>query len=430
MADKGAQARSRLIGQIVQALGKRLTAAKAKQAEAFVRQFFANVPPSDLRGTSAENLAGGALALWDGLQQRSPGKARVRVYNPDPTKDGWESSHSIVEIINDDMPFLVDSVTAEINRNDAEVYLVIHPVVTLQRDQNGKLTKPKAGAPQISGESVMQIQISEQPEKRLAAIAKGIEGVLRDVRASVEDWTTMRERCREVIAELETRPPVLPVAEIAEGLEFLRWMNDDHFTYLGYREFGFHGKGGNAVTKINKARGLGVLRNPEVRVFDGLRNLGKLPPDVRDFVRQPQLLRITKGNYRATVHRAVPLDTIAVKDFDAKGNVTGERLFVGLFTSMAYSRSPSEIPLLRQKVDAALKLSGFSPRRAVPDPCGGAAPDRRRRAAPAGASAHRALRAPRFLRTFRLLHGLCAARPLRHRPAPQDAGHPGRRLRR
>ncbi|WP_340116289.1 NAD-glutamate dehydrogenase [Pelagibius sp. 7325] len=377
MAEKSAQARSRLIGQIIQAVHKRLSATKAKRAEAFVRQFFANVPPSDLRGETVENLAGGVLALWENLQQRAPGKASVRAYNPDGTRDGWESPHSVIEIINDDMPFLVDSVTAEINRNDAEVHLVIHPIVSLRRDPKGKLLElaevkpaPKQGAAARSraasagfaGESVMQIQISEQPPKRLAEIAAGIAAVLNDVRASVEDWPTMRERCREVIAELETRPPMLPVAEIAEGLEFLKWLDDDHFTYLGYREIAFQGSGPNAVSKVSKSRGLGILRDAEVRVFDGLRNLGKLPPDVRDFMHQPQLLRITKGNRRATVHRAVSLDTIAVKNFDAKGKVTGERLFVGLFTSMAYSRSPSEIPLLRQKVDAVVKLSGFSPR--------------------------------------------------------------------
>lgn len=197
MADKSAQARSGLIGQVIQVVRKRLSAAKAKRAEPFVRLCFANVPPSDLRGESAENLAGGALALWQSLQQRTPGKASVRGYNPDPKRDGWESAHSVIEIINDDMPFLVDSVTAEINRNDAEVRLVIHPIVSLHRDAKGKLLKladPKAkatpGTTRPSGESVMQIQISEQSEKRLAEIAAGVAAVLSDVRASVEDWTS------------------------------------------------------------------------------------------------------------------------------------------------------------------------------------------------------------------------------------------------
>ncbi|WP_299623200.1 NAD-glutamate dehydrogenase [Pelagibius sp.] len=369
MADNSAQARSRLISQVSQAVRKRLGAAKSKNAEVFVRQLFAHVPPSDLRGETAANLAGGALALWKRMQQRVPGEASVRVYNPDPKKDGWESAHSVIEIINDDMPFLVDSVTAEINRRDAEVHLVIHPIMALRRNEKGKLLQlaeakkvQTPGAVLPSSESVMQVQISEQSEEHLAEIAAGIEQVLADVRAAVEDWQLMRERCMEVIGELETSPPMLPVGEISEGLEFLKWMNDDHFTFLGYREFGFHGRGGNTVTEIDPESGMGILRDPDVRVFEGLRNLGKLPADVRDFVRKPQLLRITKANRYSTVHRAVHLDTVAVKTFDKKGHVVGERLFVGLFTSVAYSRSPSAIPLLRHKIDGAMKDSGFAPR--------------------------------------------------------------------
>ena len=369
MADTSAQGRSRLISQILQAARKRLGSRKSKNAEAFVQQFFANVPPSDLRGETPANLAGGVLALWGRFQNRVPGKALVHAYNPERKADGWESAHSVIEIINDDMPFLVDSVTAEINRRDAEVRLVIHPIMALRRNDSGKLLQladvkatatPGSVAP--SSESVMQIQISEQPAERLAEIAAGVAAVLADVRAAVVDWPSMRERCAEVITELETSPPMLPVGEISEGLEFLKWMNDDHFTFLGYREFTFHGRGGDAVTRIDKQSGLGVLRDPEVRVFDALRNLGKLPPEVRDFVRKPQLLRITKGNRRSTVHRSVHLDTVAIKKFDNKGNVIGERLFAGLFTSVAYSRSPSAIPLLRQKIDVAMKRSGFAPR--------------------------------------------------------------------
>ncbi|MDX1402248.1 MAG: NAD-glutamate dehydrogenase, partial [Kiloniellales bacterium] len=206
---------------------------------------------------------------------------------------------------------------------------------------------------------MMQVQISEQPAKHLAAIAAGIESVLADVRAAVEDWLDMRERCKEMIAELETRPPVLPVAEIAEGLEFLRWMDDDHFTYLGYREYYFEGRGAKAVSKIDAKSGLGLLRDPEFRIFKGLRNLGKLPADVREFVRSPVLLRITKSNVRSNVHRPVQMDTVAVKLFDRSGKVIGERLFVGLFTSVAYARSPKEIPILREKVANVVRRSGF-----------------------------------------------------------------------
>src|SRR3546814_5409898 len=135
-------------------------------------------------------------------------------------------------------------------------------------------------------------------------------------------------------------PPMRPGAGIAEGLECLRWLDDDHLTYRGYREIVFQGSGANAVSKVSKARGLGILRDPEVRIFDGLRNLDKLPPDVRDFMHRPQLLHVTKANRRATVHRAVAPDTIAVKTFDATGKETGQRLFDGLFPSMASSPTP------------------------------------------------------------------------------------------
>jgi glutamate dehydrogenase len=169
----------------------------------------------------------------------------------------------------------------------------------------------------------------------------------------------MRARCAEIMAELEDRPPKLPHAEIAEAMAFLKWMDDDHFTYLGYREYRFEGTGARAVSRIDRKSGLGVLRDPEVRVFKGLRNLGKLPADVRQFVRSPVLLRITKANKRSTIHRPVQMDTVAVKVFDRNGKVVGERLFIGLFTSVAYARSPREIPILREKAANVVRRSGF-----------------------------------------------------------------------
>src|SRR5262249_6968626 len=142
-------------------------------------------------------------------------------------------------------------------------------------------------------------------------------------------------------------PPPLSRDEIEETKEFLHWIGDDHFTFLGYREYDFTGEGDNATLRIRPGTGLGLLRDDAYSVFDGLRNFAKLPPEVRQFVRQSRLLLITKSNQRATVHRPVHMDTVGVKRFAADGTVTGERLFVGLLTSVAYSRSPRQIPLLR-----------------------------------------------------------------------------------
>ncbi len=370
MALRAEQLKSDLIDNILTRVHERLEGGRAAPAETFVLQFYANVPSDDILDESADNLYGAALSLFGFAQKRDGQEAKIRVYNPRLEEQGWKSSHTIVEIINDDMPFLVDSVTAELNRQEAEVHLVIHPVVTLERGAKGQLTKlHERGAKAPGGkdggalsESFMHVQISEQPAERHEEIRAGLAKVLADVRAGVEDWPAMREHCREVIADLESNPPPVAENEITAGIDFLKWLEDDHFTYLGYREYSFEGRGNKAVTRVPAEGGLGVLRDPSVPVFEGLRNLGELPPEVRAFLKQPDLLRITKANSRSTVHRAVHMDTIAVKCFDAAGKVIGERLFLGLFTSAVYSRSPREIPLLRAKVDRIVARTGFEPR--------------------------------------------------------------------
>ncbi len=364
MVIKAEQLKDDLIDRVAGRLRERLEAARVETAERFLRQFYANVPPDDILSEKPDNLYGAALALWNHGQTRPLGVSKVRVYSPKPEEQGWKSSHTIVEIINDDMPFLVDSVTAALNQLGLEVYLIIHPIVRLVRDAQGAVTalcQPSEACEGAVDESFMHIQISELSADRGQEIRKTLEAVLADVRASVEDWTKMREQLRKIVARLKESPPPLPEEEIAEGIAFLEWMDDDHFTFLGYREYAFEGEGAAALARILPESGMGVLRAESVSVFDGLRNLGALPADVQDFLKQPELLRCTKSNRHATVHRRVHMDTVAVKRFDAQGRVTGERLFIGLFTSVAYSRPPSSIPLLRQKIAHVAQRAGFEP---------------------------------------------------------------------
>jgi glutamate dehydrogenase len=343
----------RAAGQALVRLGKE----RGVAVERFIREFYANVPPDDLRGESVDALFGAALSLWNFGQQRRPGHPKLRVHNPHIDDHGWRSPHSIVEIVNDDMPFLVDSVTAALNQRDLTVYLVIHPVLRVERDAAGRLSGPGGQA-----ESWMQVRISEQSDPaKIDAIGTDLERVLADVRAAVADWRAMRARVTEIVAELNRRPPPLPADEVAEGRDFLAWMDDDHYTYLGYREYAFVGQGDQATVSTIPDSGLGVLRDDRVPVFAGLRNLDKLPLEMRQFLGQSRLLMVTKANRRATVHRPAHLDTIGVKTFDESGALTGERLFVGLLTSVAYNRSPREIPLLRRKVANVLARTGFAP---------------------------------------------------------------------
>jgi glutamate dehydrogenase len=326
---------------------------ESDMARGFVAAFYEHAPPADIAARSADDLCGGALALWRFGARRRPGEARVRVYNPSAASDGWSSPHTIVEIVNDDMPFLVDSVTAAINERGGVVRLVIHPIVWVARDGDGTLAglDPKAGGQR---ESWMQIEISREPDAaERAALADTLVGVLADVLAAVADWPKMREVLAELCAGLAATAAPLPAAEVGEGVEFLRWLDADNFVLLGMRDYAF----GGAAERPP----LGVLREERYRAFGGLRDIATLPPDVRDFVRRRELLIISKTDRRSTVHRRVPMDAIGVRRFDADGEVGGLTLFVGLFASSAYAGDPRDIPLLRRKVGEIVARSGLSP---------------------------------------------------------------------
>jgi glutamate dehydrogenase len=335
---------------------QQVKAAERAPLRRFIAELYKHVPPSDLAARSPEDLCGAGLALWRFAARRRSGSAKVRVYNPTLGRDGWSSPHTIVEIVNDDMPFLVASVTACVNAGGREVRLVIHPVLSVTREAAGSLV---ALDPPTDGlrESWMQIAITREPDHvEREALAAGLEATLADVRSAVSDWRPMRRALQAIADEaLAATAPLVP-AEIAEGVEFLRWLDAGNFTYLGFREYVFPG----AAAPVPRTP-LGILAEPSHPVFGSLRDLAGLPPDVQEFVRRPELLIITKTMRRATVHRAVPMDSIGIRRFNKAGEVVALQLFVGLFASGAYSGSVDSIPLLRQKVRRTIERAGFLP---------------------------------------------------------------------
>ncbi|EDP62852.1 NAD-glutamate dehydrogenase [alpha proteobacterium BAL199] len=343
----------------------RLQGRKADIAERFLRQFYANVAPQDLIQDEVEDLFGAAVTMWAFGRERPVGTPKVRAYNPKFEEVGWQSPHTVIEIVNDDMPFLVDSVTAALNKKDLTVHLVIHPILRVTRDAGGVITalaESEVADKEAIAESFMHLTVSEQTSaEALAEIEATLLAVLSDVRAAVEDWRTMRQTMLDVIAGVEASPPETMSAEdVAEVSAFLRWIEANHYTFLGYRKYDYTGSGTKAKMNVVAGSGLGILREPGVHVFDGMRDLGALPQDVRGFLLAPTLLLIMKANKTSTVHRPVPLDSISVKTIK-DGKVIGEHRFIGLFTSVAYNQSPKEIPLLRQRVAKLVARAGFRP---------------------------------------------------------------------
>ncbi len=357
MAVKTESLESELIDAVCARIRDRAPSEEARQCEAFVRQYYRWVPPEDLADRSPDDLYEAAIAHWKLARERPSGEAKVRVYNPDHESDGWSSPHTVVEVVSDDMPFLVDSVTMELRRQGCGIDLVIHPVVGVCRDDDGALKdvlEPGAEDPQAVAESVLHAEVTREPDsesrKRLAA---SVERVLDEVRRVVEDWQAMLARVDEIVHELETSPPPIPEAEVQEGAALLRWMADDRLTFLGYREYDLVSKDEETGLQVVDGSGLGILRGAPKMQFT------PLSEKALELARAPHLLVLTKANSRATVHRPAYLDYIGVKKFSSDGEVTGERRFLGLFTHVAYKESPRETPLVRDKVSAVLERATF-----------------------------------------------------------------------
>ncbi len=327
----------------------------------FVGLLFGRAALEDLLRYAAKDLARLAEDAWTRLQERPPGGPKVAVENRAPLSGTSRlGAVSIIEIVNDDMPFLLDSVLGELGEQAVDVRLVVHPILTVERDARGKLVgfhgaKPASGA--AARESFIHIHIGRIDDARCTELARALTQVLGDVRLGVQDWQAMRARVGEAVAGLKDNPPPLPLEETAEAIQFLEWLLANNFTFLGVRDYALPGETSEVEARFET--GLGILRDPQVRVLRRGTELVTMTPEIRAFLEEPKALIIAKANVRSRVHRRVYMDYVGVKRFDPNGAVTGELRIVGLFTSTAYTRSTRTIPYLRRKVAAVLSRAGF-----------------------------------------------------------------------
>ncbi|MFD6878811.1 MULTISPECIES: NAD-glutamate dehydrogenase [unclassified Streptomyces] len=343
----------------------------------YLQRYYLHTAPEDLLDRDPVDVFGAALSHYRLAEKRPQGTANVRVHTPTVEENGWTSSHSVVEVVTDDMPFLVDSVTNELSRQGRGIHVVIHPQVVVRRDVTGKLIEilgpdcdahgPRTARPHDSlVESWIHVEIDRETDKAdLKQITVDLLRVLSDVRESVEDWEKMRDAALRIADELPAEPtaPDLREYELEEARELLRWLADDHFTFLGYREYNL--VDGDALSAV-PGTGLGILRSdPHHSGKDDGHpvspSFNRLPADARAKAREHRLLVLTKANSRSTVHRPSYLDYVGVKKFDADGNVVGERRFLGLFSSAAYTESVRRVPVIRRKVTEVLDGAGFAP---------------------------------------------------------------------
>ena len=354
------QGKAERLEQVLALLREKISPEQRGPVEAFTRAYFRQVDGEDLAERAPADLYGAALSQWNFARKREPGKPRVRVFNPSVQEHGWQSTHTIIEIVNDDMPFLVDSVTMEVNRQGLTLHLIVHPIIRVNRTDGTLMGVLPDESPAGSRESFMHVEVDRLTDSaRMEALAADLERVLDDVRVSVEDWKKMLGKVHEIVADLDRRPPPVGQMELAEARAFLEWLAADHFTLLGYRAHDLVMKDGDDALAVVPGSGMGILREKPGEEL--ATSFSQLPPQVRAYARVKDLLIITKANARSTVHRPGYLDYIGIKRYDDRGEVAGEHRFLGLYTHTAYHVRPSEIPLLRRKVANVQAKAGLAP---------------------------------------------------------------------
>ena len=320
-------------------------------------RFFHHAPPEavpqDERARAA--MAGSMAALSAG---REPRVAAVRVHNPTVEQDGWTSRHTAVQVVTDDMPFLVDSVLGELALRGIQVHDLLHPQLVVDASGEPVDVDPQQADRDQRVESWMLVLVDRQrTEASREDLRRRLEEILVDVRRACEDWTGMRQRTRSLIGELQMEPPSTVDPETVQPtIDFLSWLDDHHFTYLGFRSYDLVEEGGQSYLRAVPGSGLGILRDDE----EEEPSLSLLRPEAAETARDPRLLTVTQANTRATVHRTVPLDYIGIRRFDDQGRVVGESRFLGLFTQSAYAESATRLPIVGPKVHQILSESGYA----------------------------------------------------------------------
>ncbi len=340
-------------------------AAYAPEIGDLIRLYYRHIPAEEILGDDPVDLVGAVRSHLHLAKDRMPGRPAVRLLNPTGPEDGWTREATVVQVVTDDMPFLVDSVAAEFARDGVQVQRIVHPIVVVSRDLTGELqavhpdADPAEPPPNSAAESWMYIEIDLVTDpNRARELDNRLSSVLGDVREVVEDTDKMAETARRLADQLDADPPKLSTREVAEGARLLRWLADGHFTFLGYRRYELvdnpHPDSEEPALRAVLATGLGVLRQDSLAA----RSL-TAGPDTAASALAPTLLVLTQASAPSTVHRPVYPYYVGVKTFDDKGNVTGEHRFLGMFTTTALHENVLDIPVVCNRVREVIHRAGF-----------------------------------------------------------------------
>ncbi|RJG41856.1 NAD-glutamate dehydrogenase [Motilimonas pumila] len=348
-----------ILQNVLALVDKKLPKTKAKLVKPFVLGLFSHISEDDLTQRNDNDMYGVAISLWNALNRAQPSQDHVKVYNPSLSRHGWQSSHSIIEIIVKDMPFLVDSVQMALQRQGIIAHLLLHQPMAITRSQKGNVTQVASASEQsdkASLETVFLIEIDRQSEEQqLDTLAKELNSVMHDVTLVVQGWQPMQQQLKQVVAELNEIKPE-PGSQIEEVSQFLTWLANHNLTLMGYRHYQLKAVKGDHHLIADMDTSLGLFQQP---LQSQTLSLADLPAPARQQIHSDKRLVLTKTEVKSRVHRPAYIDHIGIKQFNKQGKVIGEHRFIGLYASSLYNTSASQIPLVSAKVGRIMEQSAL-----------------------------------------------------------------------
>lgn len=354
--------KSVLLENVILNIRQKFPKERAGIVERFVNKFYGNMDKNDLQDRSDSDLYGSAISMWNALNETSASeKQHIKVYNPELAKHGWQSTHTIIEIILEDLPFLVDSIRMALSRLHVTSHLFLHQPLHIQRGHDHKVTN--IFNPGEKGESkletVLLIEIDRQTkDEEIRTLTRELLSVIKDVELIVYDWQPMLGELKRIIADLPNRNMPCSKENIALSTQFLNWIASGEFTLMGYRQYTIHAIEGDHEIAPNHQTNLGLMKNSHDSTP---KRLNYMPQSARHEALGTSLLVLTKTNTQSRVHRPAYIDYIGIKRFDDHGKVIGEDRFIGLFSASIYNISATQIPLISNKIERVMQMAQFEP---------------------------------------------------------------------
>ncbi|WP_371193113.1 NAD-glutamate dehydrogenase [Glaciecola sp. SC05] len=347
-----------LLDQVFTLINEKVDPKEAQLVQQFGQLLFKNMSFNDLNGRSDSDLYGAVISLWHQLQEKQQDIPLIKVINPEIARHGWQSSHTIIQIIVDDMPFLVDSIRMAINRLNITSHLILHTPMHFKRGNRvTEFVSPESRNQEHQSETVFLIEIDRQSRPAdMKKLTDELHSVVSEVSLSVSDWKPMRDKLATITKGFDKSPTISSDDVKEQGKTFLNWLNDHNFTLMGYRYYSVTAIEGDHRWVPDNDSSLGLMKNS---ISNKERLLSQMPASARDEALSSNPLMLTKTNTHSRVHRPAYMDYIGVKEFDKKGNVCGEHRFLGLYSASFYNSSAAELPMLKEKIDRMCKLSGF-----------------------------------------------------------------------